>query len=211
MTNRVLMSTVDMKYFYSLIGSFVLVVAVYLLGVQFNWYGNLEHAGDSVADVYPRNLVGRKEVKPKKTLCPELNKSYLVTLMCNLLLNGRFSMELAHIKWRRPSPNIRCLRLCSICSALDFWVTTDHAEASTPRKWQEIKEAVRQCNAPADEKDPDMVTFLGFEWTQVGTQANDHFGHKNVMFLDIEEGKAPKRPYRSRWSCYGRNEAVIRL
>jgi hypothetical protein len=73
-------------------------------------------------------------------------------------------------------------------------VTTDHAEASTPRKWQEIKEAVRQCNAPADEKDPDMVTFLGFEWTQVGPKANEHFGHKNVMFLDIEEGKTPKRP-----------------
>jgi len=49
-----------MKYFYSLIGSFILVIAIYLLGVQFNWYGDLEHAGSSVADVYPRNLVDEK-------------------------------------------------------------------------------------------------------------------------------------------------------
>ena len=30
------------------------------------------------------------------------------------------------------------------------------------------KEAVRNCNKPADITEPDLVTFLGYEWTQVG-------------------------------------------
>ena len=38
-----------------------------------------------------------------------------------------------------------------------------------------------------------MVTFLGYEWTQVGNTADEHYGHKNVMFLDIEEENVPLR------------------
>ena len=30
------------------------------------------------------------------------------------------------------------------CSAIDFWVMTDHAEASTPRKWGETIKAVQK-------------------------------------------------------------------
>src|ERR1700690_3642695 len=33
------------------------------------------------------------------------------------------------------------------CSGLDFWSINDHAEASTPRRWRETREAMRQCNA----------------------------------------------------------------
>lgn len=183
-----------MKYFYSLIGSFVLVVAVYLLGVQFNWYGNLEHAGDSVADVYPRNLVEEKSAAQENFMPGAKQILFGDTHVHTSYSTDAFLWSLPILNGEGPHPISDACDYARFCSALDFWVTTDHAEASTPRKWQEIKEAVRQCNAPADEKDPDMVTFLGFEWTQVGTQANDHFGHKNVMFLDIEEGKAPKRP-----------------
>ena len=64
----------------------------------------------------------------------------------------------------------------------------------SPRKWSAIKDGVRSCNAPSDEKDPDMVTFLGYEWTQVGLNASEHYGHKNVVFKDIEEDKVPARP-----------------
>lgn len=81
------------------------------------------------------------------------------------------------------------------CSALDFYTLTDHAEAYTPQHWANAKESIRQCNATAgDPANPDLVAFLGFEWTQVGQSPDDHFGHKNVMFRDTADDQVPKRP-----------------
>jgi hypothetical protein len=80
------------------------------------------------------------------------------------------------------------------CSALDFWSINDHAESVTPLRWRQTKEAIRQCNAIAgDPANPDMVAFLGWEWTQVGTTPETHYGHKNVILRDIEEDRVPRR------------------
>ena len=69
------------------------------------------------------------------------------------------------------------------CSGLDFWSINDHAESSTPEHWQETKEMIRQCNAvTGDVENPDVVAFLGWEWSQVGRTPENHFGHKNVIF-----------------------------
>ncbi|MFN8642607.1 MAG: DUF3604 domain-containing protein [Candidatus Binatia bacterium] len=81
------------------------------------------------------------------------------------------------------------------CSDLDFWSINDHAEGISPEHWRETKESIRQCNAAAgDPKNPDLVSFLGWEWTQVGQTPKDHYGHKNVIFRDTDEDKVPKRP-----------------
>ena len=81
------------------------------------------------------------------------------------------------------------------CSALDFWSINDHAESMTPRNWIDTKESIRQCNALAGDPDnPDMVSFLGWEWTEAGIVREDHYGHKNVILLDTEEDKVPTRP-----------------
>ena len=81
------------------------------------------------------------------------------------------------------------------CSGLDFWGITDHAAASTPRRWQETKDSIRQCNALAgDSQHPDLISFLGFEWTQVGPVPDEHYGHKNVLFRDTDDASTAKRP-----------------
>ena len=81
------------------------------------------------------------------------------------------------------------------CSNLDFWATTEHAESLTPRHWTDLKETVRQCNAVAgDPANPDLVTFLGWEWTQMGNTAKEHYGHKNVILYDTADDKVPTRP-----------------
>jgi len=81
------------------------------------------------------------------------------------------------------------------CSGLDFWSITDHAEALTPRHWQETKEAIRQCNAiGGDPRNPDVVAFLGWEWTQVGATPEEHYGHKNVILRHTDDDKVPARP-----------------
>jgi hypothetical protein len=81
------------------------------------------------------------------------------------------------------------------CSALDFWSINDHAEASTPRKWRETVEAIRQCNAIAgDPAQPDVTAFLGWEWSQVGATPAEHYGHKNVILRGLDDGQIPTRP-----------------
>lgn len=85
------------------------------------------------------------------------------------------------------------------CSNLDFWSINDHAEGLTPEQWRETREMVRECNAVAgDPSSPDLVTFLGWEWTQIGTTPDDHYGHKNVILRDADEGSVPTRPISSR-------------
>lgn len=81
------------------------------------------------------------------------------------------------------------------CSNLDFWSINDHAEGISPQHWQETKDSIRQCNAIAgNPANPDMVAFLGWEWTQVGRTPADHYGHKNVIFRDLDEDQVPTRP-----------------
>lgn len=80
------------------------------------------------------------------------------------------------------------------CSGLDFFALTDHAESITPKRWAEERETVRRCNAVAGSADdPDLVAFVGWEWTQVGLTPSDHYGHKNVIFRDVDDDKVPTR------------------
>jgi hypothetical protein len=80
------------------------------------------------------------------------------------------------------------------CSSLDFWSINDHAEGITPRRWAETRESIRECNARSgDPANPDLVAFLGWEWSQVSTDPAKHFGHKNVVFLDTADEAVPVR------------------
>ncbi len=80
------------------------------------------------------------------------------------------------------------------CSAIDFWSITDHAEAGTPKRWKRTKDAIRQCEAKSpDPSNPDLVSLVGFEWTQVGSTPATHFGHKNVIFRGITDEELPAR------------------
>ncbi len=80
------------------------------------------------------------------------------------------------------------------CSSLDFFALTDHAETLTPRQWRESKQVLRQCSAVGrNNDDGDLITFTGFEWTQAGTTAENHYGHRNVIFRDQDEEHLPRR------------------
>ena len=84
------------------------------------------------------------------------------------------------------------------CSGLDFFSINDHAEGLTPDLWERTKESIRQCNDVAgDRADPDMVAFMGFEWTQTGPVPESHYGHKNVIFPGLADDELPARPITS--------------
>jgi hypothetical protein len=58
---------------------------------------------------------------------------------------------------------------------------------------------MRQCNRVAeDPENPDTVAFVGWEWTQVGTTPEDHYGHKNVILAHTDEERVPARPIAAR-------------
>jgi hypothetical protein len=81
------------------------------------------------------------------------------------------------------------------CADLDFWSINDHAEGISPRHWRETIESIERCNAIAGSSgDPDVVAFLGWEWTQVGSTPADHYGHKNVILLETGAERVPRRP-----------------
>ncbi|MBW1882613.1 MAG: DUF3604 domain-containing protein [Deltaproteobacteria bacterium] len=85
------------------------------------------------------------------------------------------------------------------CSALDFWSINDHAVALDQRSWQETVAAIRQCNEVAGDPDnPDVSAYLGWEWTQMGTNPNNHYGHKNVIIRGLAEDDIPTRPISAR-------------
>jgi hypothetical protein len=85
------------------------------------------------------------------------------------------------------------------CSALDFWSINDHAVSLTPQAWEQTVDAIRQCNDVAGDPDnPDVAAFLGWEWTQMGTNPDNHYGHKNVIVRGLGEQEVPARPIAAR-------------
>jgi hypothetical protein len=80
-------------------------------------------------------------------------------------------------------------------SQLDFYFLTDHAKAYTPETWEKAIETVRNCNRVAgDPENPDVVAFMGYEWTHVGSIAEQHYGHHNVLYRDTDDASLPPRP-----------------
>ena len=81
------------------------------------------------------------------------------------------------------------------CAALDFWSINDHAEGLTPTRWRETRETLERCNALAgNPANPDIVAFLGWEWTQIGATPETHYGHKNVILRGRRGDVVPARP-----------------
>lgn len=87
------------------------------------------------------------------------------------------------------------------CSDLDFWSINDHAESSTPRRWRETIEAIGRCDAvggaDGSSDAADLISFVGWEWSHMGTTAENHFGHRNVILRELDAERLPARPIAS--------------
>lgn len=185
---------------YVLIALAILVVAIgggyyYLANIA----GDVMHAGEPQATVRPADVVqARQDAQTDAAAAVDVTEPKQI-LFGDLHVHTTFSTDA--FLWALPMnsgpgahPVADACDFARHCSALDFWSITDHAEASTPRRWKEAKETIRQCNAVSgDPANPDMVSFIGFEWTQVGQTPAEHYGHKNVIFRGLNDDEVSPR------------------
>lgn len=174
---------------------------IYLVGIQQNWYGHHLDPGQVTAANAGKHLaVAERQLAQQATVASVGANTDKQILFGDLHVHTTFSLDaylntLPLMQGEGVHPPADACDFARYCSALDFWSINDHAESINPQRWMETKETIRQCNAGAgDPSSPDTVAYLGWEWTQMGTEAENHYGHKNVIFIDTEEDKVPERP-----------------
>ena len=182
-------------WIFGILFSIVSVLGIYFLAFYFGFFGVLEKAEPNVNATYPKDLLTKKiQSQLEHSLS---NKQILFgdTHVHSTYSSDAFLWSLPLNNGEGPHPVSDACDYARFCSALDFWVISDHAEAATPTKWMEAKKAIRQCNAIHENSDtPDLISFLGFEWTQIDPNKDNHYGHKNVMFLETDEESVPIMP-----------------
>ncbi len=168
--------------------------------------GNHEGPGTITGKAVPAEVIAARTESQKKALTDlgAGDASAKQVLFGDLHVHTTYSVDafmrtLPFMQGEGAHPPADACDFARYCSDLDFWSINDHAEGITPAHWQETKDAIRQCNAIAgDPKNPDLVSYLGWEWTQVGQTPETHYGHKNVIFHDTADDKVPSRPISAR-------------
>ncbi|HTF35867.1 MAG TPA: DUF3604 domain-containing protein [Myxococcota bacterium] len=173
--------------------------AAYVLGARLHWYGVHQGPGEITDKRVPAAVVEQRAQAQQRAAAAITTTPAKEILFGDLHVHTTFSTDaflwsLPMVNGEGAQPIADACDYARFCSGLDFWSINDHAEATTPRRWKETKEAIRQCNAAAgDPQNPDVVAFLGWEWSQVGRTPQEHYGHKNVILRDLEESKVPTR------------------
>ncbi len=187
----------------------------YVLGIARTWFGKLEDAGRIEAGPVPAAVRAAWVADQAISAGAPTGKQILFgdLHVHTTFSSDAFRMSLPMIQGDGAHPPADACDFARMCSALDFWALTDHAESLTAERWSESIASVQQCNAIAgDPANPDMVTYMGFEWTQAGATPETHFGHKNVIFRDIAQDRLPARPIGSPYrAVFGSIPLTLRL
>lgn len=178
----------------------VVVVVTYITGVRQHWFGSPPDAGVITGAELPAAVVIARQVARKAAAVDAGAVGRKQIVFGDFHVHTTYSTDA--FLWSLPMSGGKGVHpigdacdYARYCSGLDFWGITDHAAASTPRRWQETKDSIRQCQAlSGDPENPDLLSFIGFEWTQVGRLPDEHFGHKNVIFRDLDDAKVAARP-----------------
>ena len=188
-----LMRIILKSFFYFL---FVILISalIYSLVAFFGHFGTLEPGGKSINSELPKRILNQKIRSQLKHSNSSKQILFGDTHVHTTYSTDAFLWSLPMYNGRGPHPVSDACDYARFCSALDFWVISDHAEASTPHSWNNTIEQVQSCNKSTDPENPDMITFLGFEWTQISDNQNEHFGHKNVILKEIDSEYLPKSP-----------------
>ena len=182
------------KSFFYLLFITLVIVLTYSLFAFYGYFGSLEPGGKSLNTELPKKILNSKIRSQLKHSSSSKQILFGDTHVHTTYSTDAFLWSLPMYNGRGPHPVSDACDYARFCSALDFWVISDHAEASTPHNWNNTIEQVQSCNKSTDPENPDMITFLGFEWTQIGDNREEHYGHKNVILKEIDSEYLPKSP-----------------
>ena len=187
-----------MRTFFWVLTIAVVAVAIYVVGALLGWYGKLYGPGELTHTPIPAAVVASRAAA-EASAAQAIGGGGKQILFGDLHVHTTYSTDA--FLWTLPvmggegaHPLADACDFARFCSSLDFWSINDHSEAITPRKWRETKETIRECNAVSGTQgDPDVIAFLGWEWTQVGQTGDKHYGHKNVVLRDLADDQVPTR------------------
>jgi hypothetical protein len=185
----------------ALIGGILLIV---LYAAGGGTFGTRVVGGQPTKHALPADSIVEREARQNATAAQLHVVDAKQILFGDLHVHSSFSMDAFQLTLPTAGgegvhPVADACDFARFCANLDFWSINDHANSISARRWQETIDTVRQCNAistrgPGTETDPDLVSFLGWEWTQMGSTPDNHYGHKNVILRDLADDAIPTRP-----------------
>ena len=185
------------------LGVVVLIAVTYVIGIALDWYGETEGIGQIQASALPVQIREVAAAEQRRSAAQPAGGSSSQILFGDLHVHTTFSsdafrMSLPMVQGDGAHPPADACDFARVCASLDFWALTDHAESLTEKQWNRSIDSVSQCNAVSAARGiPDMLTFMGFEWTQAGSEPGKHYGHKNVIFKYDDRDRLPARPISS--------------
>jgi hypothetical protein len=181
------------------VGILAVAVACYVTGIAMGLYGRHLGPGMATSSAVPDETIDslrRRQLEDAGALGVDGARQILFGdfHVHTTYSADAFMLSLPIVQGDGAHPVADACDFARYCSALDFWSINDHAEGISPRLWQETKQAIRQCNAVTSPDNPDVVAYLGWEWSQVGLTTDSHYGHKNVVLRDLDDEHLPARP-----------------
>lgn len=191
------------------LAALVIILLLVAAGIGFHglgrgWFGERESPGVVTATAVPQAVIAGREAATTAAARARGIQDAKQILFGDLHVHTTYSvdaflMSLPMLGGEGTHPPADACDYARFCSGLDFWSINDHAEALTPADWKDTVDTIRRCNDVAgDPANPDVVAYLGWEWTQVGTTPANHYGHKNVVLRDLADGAIPARPIAAR-------------
>ena len=139
-------------------GLFALLLAGFAfwwVGAQKGWFGHERDAGPITGKAIPADVIAARG-QAVAAAAPEGDTDQI--LFGDLHVHTTYSTDA--FMWSLPmlgGPGVYpvgdACDFARYCSALDFWAITDHAEAGTPHRWKQTKDAIRQCQKVSGDPD----------------------------------------------------------